>query len=347
MVRVLIVDDSAFARISIARQLSSDLEIEVAGVAGDGIAALEKIRELSPDVVTLDVEMPRMNGLETLERIMVQEPTPVVMLSNLTSQGSAIAVRALELGAVDFFLKASPANPAGFQVRDSDLATKVKLAASVGKGKLKVATAKRESRPRSERLPARSSDAQGKVIVIGSSTGGPAALYELIPSLPGELPAAMLVIQHMPSLFTRSLANRLNQLSEIEVKEAEPGDSLQKGLALVAPGGYHLVVKKDEKIGLSRGAPVLGLRPAVDVTMQSVARFYGTSVIGVVLTGMGSDGTRGAALIKAAGGQIIAQDEATSIVYGMPRSVVEAGSADSVLPLEQIAGELVKMCQRN
>ena len=347
MVRVLIVDDSAFARISIARQLSSDPEIEVVGVAGDGITALEKIKGLRPDVVTLDVEMPRMDGLETLGRIMVQEPTPVVMLSNLTSQGSTTALRALELGAVDFFLKASPANPAGFNVRENDLVTKVKLAASVERGKLKVMTAKRESRPRAERSPVRSSDAQGKVIVIGSSTGGPAALYELIPGLPGELPAAILVIQHMPPIFTRSLANRLNQMSEIEVKEAEPGDSLQQGLALLAPGGYHLVVKADEKIRLHRGAAVLGLRPAVDVTMQSVARFCGTSAIGVVLTGMGCDGTRGSALIKAAGGKIIAQDEATSIVYGMPRSVVETGNADRVLPLEKIGAELVRMCQQN
>ncbi len=345
MVRVLIVDDSAFARLSISRQLSSDPEIKVVGVARDGIEALEKIKELKPNVVTLDVEMPRMGGLKTLEHIMSEEPIPVVMLSSLTGKGTETTIKALELGAIDFFLKSSPATPAGFYGSNGDLNTKVKLAARVERARLKVVTRRGEIHPRPERLPSRHPSPPSKVIVIGSSTGGPRALYDLIPNLPGDIPASILVVQHMPPMFTKSLANRLNQLSQIEVKEAELGDSLGKGYALVAPGNYHMMVKMGGTIGLNQGPPVLGLRPAADVTMQSVARVYGALSIGVVLTGMGSDGTRGAASIKAAGGKIAAQDEATCVVYGMPRSVIESGNADKIVPLPQMAYEIVLMCR--
>ena len=345
MVKVLIVDDSAFARLSISRQISSDPEIEIVGVARDGIEALQKIRELKPSVVTLDVEMPRMGGLKTLEHIMSEDPTPVVMLSSITGRGTETTIRALELGAVDFFLKPSRASPAGLYGLDNDLNTKVKLAARVERSRLKAVTRRREIRPRPERLPARPSSSADKVVVIGSSTGGPMALYELIPNLPGDFPASVLVIQHMPAGFTKSLADRLNELSQIEVKEAELGDSLRKGKVLIAPGNYHMMVKMDGKIGLNQRPPVLGLRPAVDITMQSVASIYGASSIGVVLTGMGSDGTKGAALIRAAGGKIAAQDETSCVVYGMPRSVIESGNTDKIVPLPQMAGEIVLMCQ--
>ena len=346
MVRVLIVDDSAFARLSISGRLSSDPEIEVVGVARDGIEALEKIKELKPSVITLDVEMPRMGGLKTLEHIMSEEPTPVVMLSSMTGNGTETTIRALELGAIDFFLKSSPATPVGLNGLDNDLNTKVKLAARVDRARLKVTAKRREILPRPERLAGRHPSPLSKVIVIGSSTGGPGALYELIPNLPGDIPASILVVQHMPAMFTKSLADRLNQLSQIEVKEAEVGDSLRQGYALVAPGNYHMMVKMGGIIGLNQGPSVLGLRPAVDVTMQSVARVYGALSIGVVLTGMGSDGTSGTAAIKAAGGKIAAQDEATCAVYGMPRSVVESGNADKIVPLPQMADEIVLMCQK-
>ncbi len=345
MVKVLIVDDSAFARLSISRQLSSDPEIEIVGVARDGIEALEKIRELEPNVVTLDVEMPRMGGLKTLEYIM-EDPTPVVMLSSMTGRGTETTIRALELGAVDFFLKSSQATPAGLYGSDNDLTTKVKLAARVEIARLKVVTERNKIGPRPQKLPSRHSSSPSKVIVIGGSTGGPGALYELIPNLPGDIPAPVLVVQHMPPVFTKSLADRLNQLSQIEVREAEVGDSLREGQALIAPGNYHMMVKMGGTIGLSQGPPVLGLRPAVDVTMQSVARVYGALSIGVVLTGMGSDGTRGAASIKAAGGKIAAQDENTCVVYGMPRSVIESGNTDKIVPLPQMAGEIILMCQQ-
>ncbi len=345
VVRVLIVDDSVFARFSISRQLSADPEIEVVGVAHDGTEVLEKIRELKPSVVTLDVEMPRIDGLETLEHIMSEEPVPVVMLSSLTGNGTDTTIRALELGAIDFFLKPSPATPAGLCGFTNDLNTKIKLAARVERTRLKVATKRREIPSRPKRPLMKRYSSPSKVIVIGSSTGGPGALYELIPNLPSDMSASILVVQHMPPGFTKSLADRLNQLSQIEVKEAESGDLLRRGQALVAPGNYHMTVKAGNKIRLNQEPAVLGLRPAADVTMQSTAQVYGASSIGVILTGMGSDGTKGAALIKAAGGKIAAQDEATCVVYGMPRSVVESGNVDKIVPLPQMAQEIVLMCQ--
>ncbi len=346
IVKVLVVDDSSFARLSITRQLSSQPGISIVGVARDGFEALEKIKELKPDVITLDVEMPRMGGLETLERIMAEEPTPVVMLSSLTSKGAGITIRALEMGAVDFFLKSSRATSTGFFGLTDELNIKVKLAAGVKATRLKVANRRMEDH-RTERTAARRLRVSDKVVVIGSSTGGPAALYEIIPNLPANLPASVLVVQHMPPSFTRSLAERLDQLSQMEVREARPGDRLNRGQVLLAPGNYHMIVKKNGTVELNKEAPVMGLRPAVDVTMQSVAPVYGPETIGVVLTGMGSDGTKGAASIKAAGGKIIAQDATTCVIYGMPRCVVESGNADKITPLPQIPEEVVSMCQNS
>lgn len=344
MIRVLVVDDSTFARLSIARQLSSDPEIEIVGDAGNGVEALEKVKELKPGVVTLDVEMPHMDGLETLERIMTEVPTPVVMVSSLTGKGTQTTIRALELGAIDFFLKSSPASPVGFYGLDNDLKNKVKLAAGVDGTRLRPVARRGGVHPRPKRALSRRAGPPNKVVVIGSSTGGPGALYQLVPNLPGDISASVLVVQHMPPVFTRSLADRLDELSQIEVKEAEMGDSLRKGRVLIAPGNYHMVVDRDSRVGLNQKPPVLGLRPAVDVTMQSVARVYGALSVGVVLTGMGSDGTRGSASIKTAGGRVAAQDEASCTIYGMPRSVIESGYADKIVSLPQMAAEIVRMC---
>lgn len=345
IVKVLVVDDSSFARLSITRQLSSQPGISIIGVARDGIEALEKIKGLKPDVITLDVEMPRMGGLETLERIMAEEPTPVVMLSSLTSKGAGITIRALELGAIDFFLKSSRATSTGYFGLTDELNIKVKLAARVKATRLKVTNRRIEAHHRTERTAARRLRVSDKVVVIGSSTGGPAALYEIIPNLPASLPASVLVVQHMPPSFTTSLAERLDQLSQMEVREARPGDRLNRGQVLLAPGNYHMIVKRSGTVELNKEALVMGLRPAVDVTMQSVAPVYGPATIGVVLTGMGADGTKGAASIKAAGGKIIVQDAATCVIYGMPRCVVESGNADKITPLPQIPKEVVTMCQ--
>jgi len=342
-IQVLVVDDSAFARFSVSRHLQDDPDIEVIGFGRDGIDGVEKVRSLRPDVVTLDVEMPRMNGLLALEQIMSTCPTPVIMLSSLTGEGTEATIKALELGAIDFFLKHSQVSPAGNDGMVNDLRAKIKVAATA-----KVRRSEREAC----RQPAffdtktpcvRKAYPANKVVVIGSSTGGPRALYELIPGLPADIPAGVLLIQHMPPGFTKSLAERLNQISVVEVKEAEPGDVVGRGQVIVAPGGYHMTITKGAAIGLNQDKPVCGVRPSVDVTMESVAQSFGTSSLGVVLTGMGTDGTRGTSLIKAVGGRVVAEHESTCTIYGMPRSVIEAGNADRVVPLPQVASQVVKM----
>lgn len=339
-VRVLVVDDSPFARMAIARKLSLDPEIEVVGFAEDGEEALAQVRALRPDVVTMDVMMPRLDGLSALARLMAEHPLPVVMVSNLTTREAEVTLRALELGAVDFYLK-----PLLFQAPEArgsgpDLPARLKAVARVGVERL------RHQAPRPcPKSPPPPPPALRRVVVIGSSTGGPRALFELLPALPGDLPAAVVVVQHMPAGFTGSLAERLNEACRLRVREGAQGDLLKPGEVLVAPGGYHLDLSVKGTVRLTQDPPVWGVRPSADITMRAAARAYGRAVIGVVLTGMGCDGTRGAASIKEAGGTVLAQDASTSVVYGMPRSVVEAGLADRVLPLDRIAPEIVHLCQ--
>lgn len=344
-VKVLIVDDSAFARSTIAGKLAADPEIEIVGQAGDGNEAVEKTKSLRPDVVTLDVVMPRMDGLAALERMMKECPTPVVMLSALTGKGADATIKALELGAVDFFLKPSIASPVGRDESTEELVRKIKVSSQV-----KVSTRRREAgtaKPvaaSAKRSAKRASDLN-RVVVIGSSTGGPQALNQVMPGIPGDIPAGIMLVQHMPAGFTKSLADRLDQLSQVEVREARTGDRMAPGVAYLAPGGYHMTVSTKGEIHLDQGPAECGVRPSVNVTMESAARAYGASCLGVVLTGMGSDGTRGAVLIKAAGGSVIVQDEETCAVYGMPASVVDAGKADRVLSLPLIADEIAQICR--
>jgi two-component system chemotaxis response regulator CheB len=352
-IRVLVVDDSAFVRVTISGQLSTDPGIEVVGVARNGLDALEKLHELHPDVVTLDVDMPKMDGLSALERIMSECPTPVLMISSLTAQGSAVTLKALELGAVDFFLKPAVLTLTKDTGFNATLRDKVKEAAGVNVGRLhrKNSHGRRPESvtqlPASPVVPAsfrefRSSD---RMVAIASSTGGPRALYEVMPHIPSDIPAAIVMVQHMPVGFTKSLAERLNELCQIRVREAKNGDRLHPGLALMAPGGYHMIVEKDGTVGLTQSSTHLGLRPAADLTMESAAAVYGSRCLGVVLTGMGSDGTLGAGAIKANGGEVISEAEETCVVYGMPRSVVEAGFSDRVVPLTEVAGEIVAACR--
>jgi len=342
-IRVLVVDDSAFARFAISKKLQADQDIEVVDFARDGAEALEKVMALKPDVMTLDIEMPRMDGLTALERIMAVYPMPVVMISTLTGDGTQATIKALELGAVDFFLKPSLTRPAGADGTGDDLRNKLKVAARVNVSPSGMTVIPKQARSKSERSVKNRPDSSKEAVVIGSSTGGPRALYQVVPALPADIPAAILIVQHMPPGFTKSLANRLNELSEITVKEAESGDMLRQGEAFVAPGDYHMIVKKDRVIGLNQTPPVCGVRPSVDVTMESVALAFGDSTIGIVLTGMGFDGTSGTSLIKAAGGKVIAEDESSCSVYGMPKSVADAGNADRIVPLPGIASELVRM----
>lgn len=340
-IRVLVVDDSAFMRLTIARRLAADPDIAVVGTARDGLDALDKIATLKPDVVTLDVQMPRMDGLTALRHIMAQCPVPVIMLSALTQRGARATIQALMRGALDFVPK--PAASVDIQTVMDELITKVKTAAGtrpVQPGLSEVALPPPASKgaPR----PFRNGD---PVIVIGASTGGPRALQQVLCDLPADLPAAALVVQHMPPGFTRSLAQRLNETSPLVVQEAADGDYLARGQVLLAPGDFHVRLTSGKRVCLDHGPRRNHVRPAADVTMESAAEHHGPAVIGVVLTGMGSDGTVGAGHIKAAGGRVIAEDASTCAVYGMPRSVIETGLADQVVPLPAIAPTLLQLAR--
>jgi two-component system chemotaxis response regulator CheB len=345
-IKVLVVDDSAFVTAVISKKLETEPEIEVIGVAHDGEEAVEKVKSLNPDVVTLDIIMPRMDGLTALEHIMEERPTPVVMLSALTNESAKPTIKALELGAVDFFLKPSAISPTGDDGTESALIDKIKLAAKVRITRPKTTTKSTTVGHREEKASLVPLAPVNKVLVIGSSAGGPRALLQVIPALPADIPALILIVQHMPPLFTKSLAERLNQTSQLEVKEAETGDKIRPGQALVAPGNYHMTLSNADTIHLNQEPPVRGFRPSIDVAMESVTKVYGASTLGVVLTGMGMDGTRGASLIKAAGGKVIVEDKSTCVIFGMPMSIINAGHADKVVPLHRMASEIVRHCQK-
>ncbi len=337
MLRVMVVDDSAFMRFSISQQLNEDPEIQVVGSASNGNEALRLIPQLLPDVITLDVEMPHLDGLSTLREIMKRFPRPVIMVSSLTKEGASETIQALMLGAVDFFPK--PDNRLDIRVAMGEIIAKIKLAAK--------ARVKRATFNLVQTVPPQAGSQSDKalhsyskldpVILIGSSTGGPGALSEIIPALPANLPSPVVIVQHMPAGFTRSLSERLNSLSPLNVKEAEPGDALMVGQVLVAPGGFHMTLDENERVALNQKPAVHGVRPAVDVTLNSMNKHFGKNMIGVILTGMGSDGAMGMSILHSAGGYVIAEDESTCVVWGMPRSVVEAGAADAILPRPKIA----------
>lgn len=348
MVNVVVVDDSAFVRTTVSRTLNADPRIKVVGVARNGAEAVERVKSLRPDVVTLDIEMPEMDGLTALEIIMKESPTPVVMLSSLTGPQTDATIRALELGAVDFFLKASVASPTETDGTGLGLARTVRLAASVRVGRNERVRPPPRADQQKHAPPAESGAplARGdKVVVIGASTGGPRALGELFAGLPSGLRASFLVVQHMPAGFTASLAVRLDENSEIRVREAADGDRIRRGAALLAPGGYHMQVKPNGAIELNQGERVHGVRPSVDVTMHSAVESFGGSVRGIVLTGMGADGTDGSGAIRAAGGNVAVEHESTCAVYGMPRSVAEAGHADDIVSLPRMARQIAEMCR--
>jgi two-component system, chemotaxis family, protein-glutamate methylesterase/glutaminase len=345
-VKVMIVDDSAFMRFSIAQHLNEHPEIKVVGSAHNGKEALRLIPELQPDVITLDVEMPQMDGLTTLRQIMADFPLPVIMFSSLTREGTAETIQALMLGAVDFIAK--PNNQTDIRIAMKDMINKIMCAA---KAKVKPISTRQWMRsvPRQADLPEKQIRPYQKktpVVLIGSSTGGPGALNEIIPALSFNLPSPVLIVQHMPAGFTRSLSERLNAISPLKVKEAEPGDHLMVGQILVAPGGFHTMLDDEERIVLNQKAAVHGVRPAVDVTLTSLIQRFGKNIIAVILTGMGSDGTHGASLLHSDGGYVIAEHESTCVVWGMPRSVVEAGAASAVIPRHQIASAVERVAQR-
>ncbi|MHB8945499.1 MAG: protein-glutamate methylesterase/protein-glutamine glutaminase [Bacillota bacterium] len=354
--RALVVDDSAFMRKIISDLLAADPEIEVIGTARDGLEALDRIKRDKPSVVTMDVEMPRMDGLAALERIMTECPVPVVMVSSLTQDGAETTIRALSLGAVDFVGKPSGTISLDMAKVRQELIGKVKLANRVSLPSLR-RSIHGHLRPRDKSWSAlageplrRSDDGPAprsgsgpagvpvdRLVVIGSSTGGPGALHTVVPDLIPARGTAFLIIQHMPAGFTKSLADRLNELSAVTVREAVDGEPLTGGVALLAPGGYHLAVTPDRAVALNQNPPQHGVRPSVDVTLESALGAFGDRCVGVILTGMGFDGAKGMAALKRAGGRTIVQDEASCVVYGMPRAVVEMGNADLIVPLEEVA----------
>lgn len=333
-IRVIIVDDSAFIRDIFTEILSSDPEIEVIATATDPIDAREKIRALNPDVITLDIEMPKMDGLTFLEKIMSLRPMPVVMASSLIADGAEETLRALELGAVDYVLK--PSNQAGQKMDDiaDDLRAKVKAAARsrrVVKANPQATITRPESLPK---LPI-------KLIAIGASTGGVEALKEVLVSLPATLPP-IVITQHMPPLFTKSFADRLNKACAISIKEAEDGEILKNGHAYIAKGGVHMLIKAST-IKLQDGEVVSSHKPSVDVLFESIAAMDGKHTLGIILTGMGKDGAKGMLNLKQAGAFTIGQDEASSLVYGMPKAAFLGGGVDVQLPLHTIAKAIIHM----
>ena len=346
-IRVLVVDDSPILRKLIAEALRSDRELEVVGTASNGKEALEKAPVLRPDVITLDIEMPVMDGLTALEKMKRIYPKGrVIMFSSLTEKGAKETIKALSLGAVDFVTKPSSRSLAESIKRiQEELIPKIKsvVPKGISPRPVRPLSPRPISPPKPTRVPL---VGRREVVAIGVSTGGPKALAEVIPRLPGNFPVPILIVQHMPPIFTAQLANRLDQLSALKVVEAQEGNPLAPGKVFIAPGDYHLEVSQRGQakvVHLHKGPPENSCRPAVDVLFRSVANVFGGRSVGVIMTGMGHDGLAGAKLMKEKGALIIAQDEATSVVYGMPRAVIEAGLADYILPLGEIANFLLKI----
>ncbi|WP_432665034.1 chemotaxis response regulator protein-glutamate methylesterase [Wukongibacter baidiensis] len=348
-IKVLIVDDSAFMRKILSDIVSSHPDIDVINTAKNGEEAIKKIQEDKPDVVTLDVEMPIMDGLSALKKIMNDYPVPVLMLSSLTKEGADSTIKALQYGAVDFIAK--PSNIFKINVDDMKkqlidkviIASKVKFRKNL-LNKNDSLGVTRKTVQRTKRTVS-SKSRMKKIVAIGTSTGGPRALQNVLPHIPKDIDAAIVIVQHMPPGFTKSLANRLDSISEISIKEAEHNDILLPGHAYIAPGSEHMEIVKEGDtyvIKLNKEAPVSGHRPSVDVLMNSLARTGVRDIIGVILTGMGSDGAAGLKNLKNNSAYIIAQDEESCVVFGMPKSTIKLGVVDKVLPIDDISDEIIK-----
>lgn len=347
MVKVLIVDDSAFMRNALTSMLSSDPEIKIVGTARDGLEALEKVESLKPDIVTMDVEMPRMDGIAALKHIMETNPLPVIMVSSLTAEGAKITLDALEIGAADFIPKNLSELSINIVKIKELLIDKIKQIARKGIVKKRIApSAARKAIEIPKSMPVRiTGERRVGIVSIGTSTGGPKALQDIIPKIPKDFPVPIVIAQHMPPNFTGPFAERLNQLSQIAVKEAQDGDVLKPGIALIAPGRGHMRVKRprglETVISISEDREDFIYRPSVDALMLSVSEYFPGRALGVILTGMGNDGLKGLVALKKSGGRVFAQNEETCVVYGMPKAVVDAGIADKILSLEELPGEII------
>jgi len=341
-VRVLVVDDSALMRKLIPIILSRDPGIEVVGTAMDGAFALKKIEELQPDVVTLDLEMPRMDGIETLRLIMRSTPLPVILFSTHSKEGAYSTFKALAFGAIDFVAKPKDAAAGNLDAIAEQLIEKVKVAKRAGGKRLQVPPI--EEKAHSSKKPGRNPIPPNRVIAIGISTGGPNALQFVLSQIPGEFTGTILVVQHMPEGFTEMFAKRLDECCQLDVHEARSGDLLLAGRVLICPGNRHMMVRhmpRGDMAVLSDAPHVNGHRPSADVLFHSVAQEFGPSAVGIIMTGMGEDGAEGLGAIKNAGGITIAQSEDTCVVGGMPRAAITRGFASKVVPLDALASFLV------
>jgi two-component system, chemotaxis family, protein-glutamate methylesterase/glutaminase len=383
MIRVMVVDDSALVRRIATDILNADPDVEVVATAAQAEFALQKLDKECPDVITLDLEMPGMGGLEAIKKIMATRPTPIVVMSAHAREGAEATIQALELGAVDFVLKPTGSLSGGIDKISRELTEKVKFAFAANRSSgaysrpiessgaasagamdlaapatwgpaaavIPVPAPERKTlhetvrwrdqiagRPDADR---RSGDIE--IVAIGTSTGGPVALKSVLSVLPADFPVGIVVVQHMPPIFTKAFADRLDTLCALTVKEAENGDLIVPGRVLIAPGNRHMSVTRfggDPRVELNQDEPVNGHRPSVDVLMHSVSREYGSRAVGVIMTGMGKDGADGLKSLHGKGGHVIAQDKESSVIFGMNREVVVAGNADEVVPLEEIAGRI-------
>lgn len=361
-IKVLVVDDSMFICIALKRMLEADPEIKVVGTASNGLEAIKSIKVLNPDVVTMDIEMPQMDGLTALEKIMAENPLPILMISTLTESGAEATIKALSLGALDYIGKQIARSSLDIVRIQKELQTKIKLLAKRRPFMRARATTrflpthqtpqtvKHESTTSPVSIPIRKNRLVVQVVAIGTSTGGPKALQEIIPQLPAKFPSPILIVQHMPAFFTKSLAERLDSLSQLTVKEAQMHDVVEAGKVLIAPGGQHMTVIKRggrHEIRLSQSPKNLRHKPSVDVMLSSVAEVYGSHAIGVILTGMGHDGLEGLTEMHHRQGFTLAQDESTSVIYGMPKVCIEKGIVDGVLPVDRMSHTLIRLVQKS
>ena len=352
-IRVLVVDDSAFMRKVLGTIIGQDPQMTVVGTAADGREAVSQAESLHPDVITMDINMPVMDGLEATEHIMTRNPRPIVVVSSESRQGATGTLRALELGAIDFVAKPSAAVDLDMGSVREDLLKKIRMASKVRvvrtatRSKVTqdpAGTGKTLIQPGAAYplFPLRKAADKFPVIVVAASTGGPATVMQILPRLPKEFPAAILLVQHMPVTFTSQYGQQLSERAAMRVKEAQQDDALEPGTVYVCPGSHHLRVTSQGRISLDDGPRICGYRPCADVTMQTVATFAGPMGVALVLTGMGGDAAQGARAIKAAGGYVIAQDESTSTIFGMPAEAIKTGAVDKILPVDAIRGGLEK-----
>jgi two-component system, chemotaxis family, protein-glutamate methylesterase/glutaminase len=350
VIRVMVVDDSALVRKIATDILTADPEIAVVATAAQGEFALQKLTREQPDVITLDMEMPGMGGLETIRQIMGLRPTPIIVMSAHAAKGADLTLQALELGAVDFVLKPSNSLSGGIPAIARELVEKVKSAARIvvqapkgGERPRETPTARREPPAEPPRLARECGPDDFDLVAIGTSTGGPVALKTVLTQLPAGLPVGVVVVQHMPPVFTKAFADRLDSCCKVRVKEAEDGDAILPGRVLLAPGNWHMTVTRfggEPRVALNQNESVNGHRPSVDVLIHSVALEYGCHAVGVIMTGMGKDGAEGMRELRKRGGHVIAQDKDSSVIYGMNREVVQNGDANEVVSVDSIAARI-------